>query len=246
MPLVTADDALLVCLFAAGAAFIGTLSGFGFALLIVPPLAFVFGAKDAVVLSNVLGASWLMAMFVRLRRQVVWRTAAPLMIAAFAGMPFGLLVLQVISARLLQLFLAVNVMAATLLMWRGVRLRWEGRLVDAATGFVSGVLNTSTSMNGPPVVLHLQNQGMAPDPFRATLSAFFTASSLFTLFLYVLGDRVGEFELRAVAAGLPGLALGYVGGNVVVRRLNPAQFRTMVVGILLLSATLLFIRTLTS
>ena len=231
-------DAIAISLLAFGAAFVGTISGFGFALLIVPPLAFFVGAKEAVVLSNVLGSSWLMTMFVRLRREVVWRTAAPLAVAAFAGMPVGLLVLEVVSERTLQVILGVNVLAATFLLWRGVRWHGHGWVLDGVAGFISGLLNTSTSMNGPPIVLHLQNQGLAPTPFRATIAAFFVSSALFTLALYALSGRIGEYELRAVGVGLPGLALGFVGGSIVVERLNAAQFRRFVIGVLVLSAVM--------
>jgi uncharacterized membrane protein YfcA len=239
MPL---GDAIAICLLSFGAAFVGTISGFGFALLIVPPLAFFVGAKEAVVLSNVLGSSWLMTMFVRLRRDVVWRAAIPLAIAAFAGMPFGLLVLEVVSERTLQAILGVNVLVATILLWRGARLNVHGRWLDGAAGFISGVLNTSTSMNGPPIVLHLQNQGLAPTPFRATIAAFFVSSALFTLALYAVSGRIGGYELQAFSLGLPGLGAGYVCGSLVVKRLDAAQFRRVVIGVLVLSAMMVMAR----
>ena len=235
-------EALAILSLSAAASFIGTISGFGFALLIVPPLSFVVGAKEAVVLSNVLGSSWLMAMFLALHRSVVWRTAVPLGVAAFAGMPLGLLVLELVPAPTLQVVLGVNVLVATILLWRGVRLPIEGRLADAVTGFISGVLNTSTSMNGPPVVLHLQNRGLAPIPFRATLSAFFVSSSVFALVLYAVGGQLDRFALAAAGVGLPGLVVGYVAGNLVVGRLDARQFRGVVVGVLMLSGGLILAR----
>ena len=239
----SAAEAFAILGLAAAASFIGTISGFGFALLIVPPLSFVVGPKEAVVLSNVLGASWLMAMFIRLHRQVSWRIAIPLSIAALAGMPFGLVLLEAVSTRMLQVILGLNVLLATVLLWRGLRVPVEGRLIDAVTGFVSGVLNTSTSMNGPPVVLHLQNHGLSPIPFRATLSAFFVSSSLVALALYAIGGQLDRFVLASAGVGLPGLVAGYVAGNVVVGRLDAAQFRGVVVGVLVCSATLILVRT---
>ncbi len=239
-------EALAIFACALGATFIGTLSGFGFALLIVPPLSFVIGAKDAVVLSNALGFSWLVTMFTRLRADVAWGTAIPLTIAAFAGMPLGLLILEVASQRTLQLILAVNVLAAVLLIWRGVVLPFHGRAFDAVAGFVSGILNTSTSMNGPPIVIHLQNRGMAAAPFRATIAAVFVASSVLTLALYAVGGRLDGEVFQRVGVGLPGLAIGYLAGSVVVRRLDQAQFRRVVMGVLVASAVMVFARALTA
>lgn len=235
MPL---GDAVAISLLAFGAAFVGTISGFGFALLIVPPLSFVVGPKEAVILSNVLGCSWLMTMFVRLRQEVVWRSALPLIVAAFAGMPFGLVILAVVSGRVLQGMLGVVVLVATFLVWKGVRINSQHRAFDIVAGFISGVLNTSTSMNGPPIVLHLQNKELAPGPFRATIAAFFVASALVTLALYTASGRIGQYELQAAALGLPGLAFGYVGGSLVVGRMDAGQFRKFVIGVLVASATL--------
>lgn len=233
MPL---GDAVAISLLAFGAAFVGTISGFGFALLIVPPLSFVVGPKEAVVLSNVLGVSWLATMFVRLRRDVEWGSALPLMVAAFCGMPFGLLVLEVVPGRVLQVVLGVNVLVAIFLLSKGVRVNTQSRIFDGVAGFVSGVLNTSTSMNGPPIVLHLQNKGLAPGPFRATIAAFFVVSAIVTLALYAASGRVGEYELKAVVLGLPGLGLGYLGGSFIVGRMNAGQFRKFVMAVLVASA----------
>ncbi len=238
-------EAVAIALLAFGAALVGTISGFGFALLIVPPLSFVVGAKEAVVLSNVLGSAWLMAMLIRLRRDVAWRTVAPLAVAAFFGMPFGLLLIEAVSARTLQIILAVNVLAATALIWRGVTFSVHGLAFDGLAGFISGVLNTSTSMNGPPIVLHLQNQGMAPIPFRATLSAFFVASSLFALALYLVAGRIDGHLLASVGVGLPGLSAGLIAGQAAFRRLNAARFRTFVIAVLFASAVMVLVRAAT-
>ncbi len=237
-----AGEIVAIAGLAMAAAFVGSITGFGFALLIVPPLSFVVGAKEAVVLSNLLGLSWLLAMFARFREHVVWKAAVPLAIAAFVGMPFGLVVLEVVSGRTLQIILAVNVLFATVFLWRGFVVPLRGRLADSAVGFVSGVLNTSTSMNGPPLVLHLQSQGLAPLPFRATLAAVFAASAVFTMGLYALGGRLDGEALARAGVGLPGLAVGYLAGNAVADRLDAAQFRGVVIGVLMLSAVLVLVR----
>jgi len=45
-------------------------------------------------------------------------------------------------------------------------------------GFFSGLLNTSTSMSGPPVLILLAGQGLPKDQFRRTLVSFFFVSGL--------------------------------------------------------------------
>jgi uncharacterized membrane protein YfcA len=60
----------------AAAAFLQSLSGFGFSLLAVPLLALIVASKSAVVGSAGLGAIISLAVVVRDRELVAWRTAA--------------------------------------------------------------------------------------------------------------------------------------------------------------------------
>ena len=53
----------------------------------------------------------------------------------------------------------------------------EGGFV-VGVGFVSGVLNTSLSTNGPPLVFGLQARHLGAAPFRATISTVFAFSNI--------------------------------------------------------------------
>lgn len=231
-----AAEPLAVFLLAALAAFAQAVSGFGFSLLIVPPLALVLGPKQAVIVANGLSLCVNVPMTLYLRRFVERRIWAMLSLGAAAGMPLGLLVLVVADPVALQVLIAVMVLASTGLIVRGLRLRDAGWAGYGLTGVISGVLNTSTSMSGPPVVLYLQGRGIAPNPFRATLTAFFLGSGVLALGLYAAGGKLGASEGAGIAAGVPGLALGWVAGNITYNRLDPLRFRRVVVAVLVLSA----------
>lgn len=229
-------DAAAILALAAAAAFTQAVSGFGFSLLLVPPLALLIGPREAVVAANGLGVLVYAPGAIHLRRAVDVRLWLRLIVAAAAGMPVGLLILVAVSPTILQVVIAVTVITATLLIWRGVELHRAGWLGDALAGFVSGVSNTSTSMSGPPVVLYLQGRGVAPDAFRATLAAFFLASGGAALALYALSGRLDLDALGRMAVGAPGLAAGWVTGNAVYRRLDQRRFRRVVFAVLLASA----------
>ena len=223
---------------AGAASFAQALSGFGFSLLIVPPLALVVGPKEAVVMANLMGTMSSGLTLTSMHDSVDWRLGGRLLASAALGMVGGLAVLVFVDARLLQVIIAVVVLVATTLIWRGVHLRAQNRALDFVAGFVSGVLNTSTSMSGPPLVLYLQNRGMTPGQFRATLNAFFLAGGAIATVLFVIGDRIGAYELGAAAASAPVVALGWLGGHRLFHRLDAAQFRRVVVGVLFLSASI--------
>jgi uncharacterized membrane protein YfcA len=231
-------DGILVALLAGGAALLQALTGFGFSLLIVPPLSLVIGPKDAVVVANVLSASVNVMMLTRVHAGVQWRTAWSLLAAATVGMPLGLLLLIYLDSSTLQLFIAGSVLLFTALLARGLRLHDAGAAGDAAAGFLSGVFNTSTSMSGPPVVVYLQGKGLSPDAFRATLTAYFLASSAIAVGLLALTGRFDSDVGGATAVALPALAVGFVAGNILYRLFNEQRFRTLVLATLAASALL--------
>jgi len=231
-------EASLVIVLAGLAAFTQSLSGFGFSLFIVPPLALVVGPKDAVVLANALGTAVNVAMIARAHAHIEWRLAFTLLAGAAAGMPLGLLVLVVIDPTPLQVLIALTVLVSTVVVWRGAQIHGGGKLGDVTVGVVSGVLNTSTSMSGPPVVLYLQGRGVAPESFRATLAAFFCGSSLIASALFTVGGRFTGDILLLLMVSIPALGIGLVAGNRVYGRLDLIQFRRVVIGVLLASGVL--------
>jgi hypothetical protein len=230
--------AVAIVLLAGGASFAQALTGFGFSLLIVPPLALVIGPKDAVVVANVLSTTVNIVMLTRIHGGVAWGVSGRLLVGALIGMPMGLLVLIYFSPTALQLLIAVTVITFTAALARGLQVRRTGLLGDVGVGIVSGVFNTSTSMSGPPVVLYLQGQGMAPDRFRSTVTAYFFASSGISIPLLALAGRYDHDVTNASLVGLPALLVGIIAGNWVFRRIHSSRFRTLVFGTLIVSAVI--------
>lgn len=228
--------AIAIVVLAAVAALIQALSGFGFSLFIVPILAILIGPQDTVLLANLL-STFSNAMQARhLRQSAERRTAVVLMAASSAGMPVGLAVLLLVEARTLQVAIAVMVIISTLVLMRGVALHAAGTLGDIIAGFTSGVLNTSTSMSGPPVVLYLQGKGLTPLQFRATISTFFLVTSAIAVCLMIAAGAFRPYILAAWAVSVPAVFAGQRLGNVLFERVDVLLFRRMVFAILFLSA----------
>lgn len=233
MTLAVALGVVAVLVVAGGAQ---SLSGFGFSLLSVPLLATLLGPRHGVVLATFLGLMTSATLLARNHRHVRWSTAGRLVAGAAVGMPLGLLLLFGLDADVLRAGIAVLVLVATVLIARDVRLPVRGGPAEVFMGVVSGALNTSTSMNGPPLVITLQGQGLAPDTFRATLSAVFVASGVLAVTLFTATDQVDRTVLAGIALGIPATLAGFTVGDVVFRRTDPARFRTIVLGMLAASA----------
>jgi uncharacterized protein len=218
------------------AALTQSTAGFGFSLMLVPLLSLLIGPKDTVVVANVLSFVLDVALLSRLRQHVEWRLGSTLFAGAVVGMPIGLLLLIWLSPAGLQILIAVMVIVFTLLLMRGLRLHDAGRGGDLFTGLVSGILNTSTSMSGPPVVLYLQGKSVPPLRFRATLTAYFGAISLIAVVLLASTGHFTETVGTASLLAIPALIAGGYAGNWLHYRVPERLFRRLIYAILFVSA----------
>jgi uncharacterized membrane protein YfcA len=225
---------LLVALIVALGAAAQAASGFGFALLAVPLLALLLGAKTAVVTTGVVSLGLQLTMALRDHGSIRRPTVVTMTIAALAGMPLGLFVLENVDERTLTLAIAVTVLAFTGLLARGVRVP-AGIATDAAAGFTSGIISTSTGTSGPPLVIALHAREMTPLTFRATLAAQFLIQGTISVVAFAVVGRITDEVGLLALAGIPGLALGWFAGNRVFARLDPDRFRRVVLVMLALS-----------
>lgn len=232
----TLGGALALAAIVAFAATVQGVTGFGFSLMAMPLLSVVLGAKDAVAAASIVGVTTAVLLVARTHRAVRRPVALRLLAGAVAGMPLGLAALITVPERGLRLVIAVTVLFFVAVIARGWRIRRGGAVLDLAAGFVSGMLNTSVGTNGPPLVLTLQARGLAPEPFRATISAVFVGSSVVGNVLLASAGRYTPEVFRAAAISLPALVAGAVVGDRLHRRFPPARFRALVLVLLVVSA----------
>jgi uncharacterized membrane protein YfcA len=154
-----------------------------------------------------------------------------MVVGAYLGMPLGLVVLSTVSERVLRFALGVAVLIAVVLLAMDVRLR-AGRHTDATAGFLSGVLNTSLSTNGPPLVFALQARRMGAAEFRASITAVFALSNVFAVTLFVATGKVTRAGLVAAAFAAPALLLAQAIGFPLRHHIHGQRFRVLVLVLL--------------
>ena len=214
------------------ASYVQILAGFGFALLSMPIMTLAVPVQQAVVVSTLLGMlsttwqSW------TLRKDADRVIARRLVIAAFLGMPLGLFLLDVVSDRALRIALGVAVLIATYLLFRQIALHHVGPVLDYGVGFVSGVLNTSLSTNGPPLVFGLQARQLPPEKFRGTINVVFAFSNVVGITLFALDGKFTWKGVTAAAIAVPAWLIGQAAAWPLRKHLSPDRFRAMVLGLL--------------
>jgi len=235
--LVTTAQLIVVAVAVFVAAFIQVIAGFGFALLCMPIMTLALPVEKAVVVSTLLGMVSTTWQGWHLRRMARRPLVKRLTLAAFVGMPLGLVILNVIADRTLKVVLGVAVLVATGLLARRINLTHVGPRFDYGAGFLSGVLNTSLSTNGPPLVFDLQARHLPPDEFRATITAVFGLSNVVGLSLFLLDGKVTGEGLHAALVAIPAWALGQLLGWPVRRHVHGERFRWMVLILLFTAGT---------
>ena len=213
------------------ASFVQAIAGFGFGLMAMPLMTLAIAPSRAVVVSTLVGifiTTWQsFAMRADAARPVVKRMT----IGAYLGMPLGLVVLTTVGDRVLRLSLGVAVLVAVVLLATNVSFD-PGPRTDASAGFVSGVLNTSLSTNGPPLVFALQARRMDAHEFRATIAAVFALSNVCALTLFIASGKVNRDGLVAAALAAPALLAGQALGFPLRKHVHGQRFRVLVLVLL--------------
>jgi uncharacterized membrane protein YfcA len=222
---------VLAALAALVGAAVQSATGFGFALVLSPALFAVMEPAEAVTVLLALGAA-LNVLVLFERHDARWSLLTPIVLPALPGLAVGAVILAALSREPLQVGVGVAVIAAAL--WQ---LRDQGaaaRVPALAAGFLSGVLTTSISISGPPIVLWLEAQELRPAEFRATLAAAFLALNIAGwAVLGVAGDATADLGELALLLGL--VVVGYVLGALAFRRLDHERFYRVVLGLVLIT-----------
>jgi uncharacterized membrane protein YfcA len=223
---------LLAAIAAFAGAFVQSATGFGFALVLSPALFAVVDPVEAVTALLVLGLALnLLVLFEGGRpKHVDWRALAPMLAAALPGLVLGAVALTQLSKQELQVAVGVAVILAAgwQLHRRGRRARPHlGGPAGLAAGFASGVLTTSISVSGPPIVLWLEARGVRPEEFRASLAASFLALNLTGGAGLLVAKGTGSLDAGLVAPLLGVVVAGYALGSVGFRRLDRERFFTV-------------------
>jgi uncharacterized membrane protein YfcA len=233
---VSAQEIVWICLVVAGASATQAISGFGFALIAVPLLSLFIEPQIAVVLATVVGAFSSTFQAIADRKYAQKQLVRRLAISAYIGMPFGLVVFIVVSESVLRFIVGIVVLVAALILMRGFSISHANRKLDWILGWVSGVLATSTSTNGPPLVFLLQAKKLSPQSFRASINVVFSLTSIGAIALFAVSGNITSDDFGSIAISVPMLMLGLAIGYKMRPRINAGQFSVLVFILLIGSA----------
>jgi uncharacterized protein len=209
---VTTTGLELLVIFGAIAAFLQTTTGFGGALVLAPVLFGTMRPAQAVLLAALLGTVQSAVLVARYRSEILGHDVGLLLGWALPGLAAGVVVLRLAPSALLRVVVGASVIVATVVRELLARSRTATRISALPAGFLAGVLTTSATVNGPPLVLFLSGRGATAAQMRGTLAAMFIALDLLSMLALAVGGALVLPPLAAVVALTISFPLGLLAG----------------------------------
>lgn len=214
-----------------------TITGFGFALVAAPLLTFALSPKEAVIAVLFIGILMKGFMVYKTWRDGEFSRILLVFAASVAGALPGAYVLRAVSDSALKAFIGLTLILVTLAMAadRTVVIR-RHRLAQTTVGFLSGFLGATTSLNGPPLVLYMMNEGRDKTTMRADLVRYFFLGNAATLVIsWFMGTVAADRLAFTAAAALPAIVLGWWLGDKIFARVDAALFRRISLAVISIS-----------
>lgn len=231
------DTSLLLAI---GIAFISTLiqslTGFGFAIVSTPLLLMVYDAKEVVVLLQFLSVVLDTVFVFFVKDNIDWHFLKPLLIGSVIGHPIGILIYLFVPTIGLKIFIACVILSFLFLTKIYRKQLTETSCKTGVVGCLSGILNTSTSMSGPPLIIYLTSTNRDKTSLRATCIAYFTIINYLGIFAFYLAGKDFSFAIEQSIYIVPFCFIALWLGNKLFPYISQKLFNRLVFVMLLFSA----------
>lgn len=225
------------------AGFIQGSLGFGFGMISVPPMLMVLTATEVIPMQIALSLFVTVPLAVRERSHLKPMLVGPLLIGAILGLPIGMLLLNRYDGPYVKLAVGIILISMSTAMLNGWSHHVKRQLpVLFPIGFLSGIMSTSISMAGPPIILFLTNQDMEKSQFRGNILVYFAVLSIVTTISFVYEGLYTARLLTMIAIFLPTTMIGGFIGQRVADTIPQLTFRRITLFVALIMGILLIVR----
>ena len=189
------------------------MTSFGFSLLSLPILSMIIDIKVIVPMLVIFSLIMNSIILYKIRKHMKLKDIYLLIIVAALATPLGAKLLINVDKEVLQVFVGILVTLSAILLHYGYKINIKNeKLAHIPLGFMSGLLNGSVSLSGPPVILFLTNQGVDKQVFRATLTAFFWILNVITIVTFYFNNLITGEVVQMTSITVPALVAGVLLG----------------------------------
>lgn len=208
-------------------------TSFGFSLLALPLLGLFLNLKTIVPMLVVFSLIMNVVILVRLKMVPQIKSLLLMFIMAVITTPIGVELLKFMNEDVLKVIIGVVLILIAIAMKLGFRIQMKDQNKSyAIAGILSGLLNGSVSLSGPPIVVMLSNESRNRDHFRSSLTTYFLLLNMVTVMLYVSGDLITVQSFKDQLVILPFLIVGTLLGTMLGSRINEEKFKGIVLNLL--------------
>ena len=219
-----ATSALVVAL----AGMVRGFSGFGSAMIMVPPLSVFYGPAVAIPIMMLVDAVAAAPLLPPALRRCRWREVLPMAAGSAMLMPFGVYVLLVVERDALATAIALIVLTLVGILATGWRYRGvPSTATTLATGGLSGFMSGSTGLGGPPVILFWIAGQSEASALRANIIAFFGLNTVVSITLFTINGLFTAEVIRLSLLFIPIYALALFGGARLFPLASEQAFRSI-------------------
>lgn len=243
----TIIDGLIVVAGCCMGGFVSGVSGFAFGM--VAMLSWVWRIEPQLVAPMVVFGSLVTqaSSLTATTRKMSWEHFLPLIAGGLAGVPLGIMLLDVIDVHLFKGIVGAVIIIFSAFLMLSPSLctaSMSGRLGDSMAGFVGGVMGGLAGLNGPAPVFWCVVRGWDKDMQRTVTQAFFLVTQAVTLTGYALTGKLTWAVWEIFALMLPVVIIASRIGAKTCERINAETFRWIVLILLLVSGIALVLSTL--
>ena len=210
------------------------ITSFGFSLVALPLMGIFLPLKIVVPMLVLYSLVLNIIILYHIRSHVNLKQITILVIAGIIGTPFGAHLLKIIDDNLLKVIIGIIVTISAIINLYGYKIKVKNeKLSYIPVGFISGVMNGSVSLGGPPLVLFLSNQDVEKQRFRANLTSYFLILNIFTIPTYIIGGLITNEVMQYTIYVLPGLIIGAFVGVKLGNKVDETIFRKLTLGLII-------------
>ena len=211
------------------------ITGFGFALIAVPMLSlFIPELRNITPIIVIYSFLTNIIIVYKTRQSIDLKKILPLIIFGILATPLGTYILLYVNVNTLKIIVGAIITITALAMLKNYKINIKNQNISyGVVGLLSGFLNGSTGLSGPPVVLFLTNQNTDKDVFRANLTFYGIATNIFAIILFISEGIINTSVLNFSAIYLPALIIGVFSGIRISSKINETLFKTLTIYLIL-------------
>jgi len=222
------------------------LTGFGFALVALPPLLFWYTPQEIIpvlIMSN-LFASFIIVLQKKDRVLVDSRYRTLIYYGAVFTI-FGAVMLKNVAGNHLIIVMSVFFIVLSLITLIGAKYSiLPSKLNVKIAGAICGFLTGSISVSGPPMALFLNAVNIDNQKFREIFAWFNIVTTIVAIFGYFLLDMLSKDIFKLTLLFLPILYLGTFFGKRLNKYISVKLFKTIAISMSFISSVFLLLKLL--